>query len=108
MAPDCSNITNNKENGGPWPAERMIGSGRLEDVWEREIRDVGRLRPTCSVSSGVGCSCQTLGFQIENVPGQQQQPNGALFRASLGDPGQFSQRSRDPPKLRACWQGRPG
>lgn len=71
LAPDCLNIINKKENAEPCPAERMTASGRLEDVWEREIRDVGRFCPTCSVSSGFGGNCQTLGFQIENVPRQQ-------------------------------------
>ena len=42
---------------GPWPAERTSDLGRLEDVWEMEIRDVGRPGPTCSVSSGVKGGC---------------------------------------------------
>lgn len=42
---------------GAWPTERTTDLGRLEDVWEMEIRDVGRPSPTCSVSSGVKGGC---------------------------------------------------
>lgn len=87
----------------------LLTQSRLVGVWGKEIGDVGRPSRTCSVSSGVGGSCQTLGSQIGNAPRQQWQPAGLLFRASLGDPGQSTWQSPQCScdlKPQVLWAGR--